>query len=97
MKAVSRRKLSMVAPSGSGLAFKSEIERQIYAAAFVAEFNRLHELGVHASFRADVAAGRISSVDVVMLWEESCAENATHAAESAVLLHRKGIRSMRSR
>jgi hypothetical protein len=75
----------------------NEIERLIYAAAYAAEFNRLHDLGVHAEFRRLAAVGEIRHEDVVRLWEENCADCAIDHAEALVRLHRVGLRVRKAR
>jgi hypothetical protein len=71
---------------------RNETERSIYAAAYVSEFQRLHEHGVHAEFWRQADAGEIRSEDVVRIWEENCVDLAIDAAESLVVMHRAGAR-----
>lgn len=72
---------------------RTDIERQIYTAAYVAEFNRLHNLGVHRQFDLDYP----DVSERVTAWELWCAESAIDSGESLVSLHRKGMRARRLR
>lgn len=72
-------------------------EVAVYAAAYAAEFARLHANGVHAQFRLDVERGHITQDQIVPSWELWCAEMAIDWAEATVALHRKAMRSHDSR
>jgi len=67
----------------------SSLDDMMYAMAFVAEFNRLHSLGVHAQFRLDYA----DVGERVERWERWCADLAIDTAKSMVQIHRKAKRS----
>lgn len=63
----------------------SETERAIYAAAYVAEFNRLHSAGVHPHFRES----HEDTSERVNAWELWCAECGIESAQALIDLHRK--------
>jgi hypothetical protein len=60
----------------------------LYAAAFVAEFNRLHDAGLHAHFCDHPG-------DKVKAWEAWCADTALDIARSTLKLHNQAVRRSR--
>jgi hypothetical protein len=77
--------------------FRNETERQIFAAAYVADFQDSHRRGVHAEFRRREDAGEIRPEDTVRLWEEAMADNAIGEAEGLVRMFRIGAAARRRR
>lgn len=75
--------------------FRDAIERSIYAAAYVAEFNRLHDMGVHAEFRRRVEIGTLKQEHIVREWEAWCADSAVDEAQALVSLYRQAQRRAR--
>ncbi len=65
---------------------KTHLEDALYAAAFVAEFDRLHALGVDDNFRRRVGKKGFSISEAVAAWEAWCADQARHAGLTAAVV-----------
>ena len=68
---------------------KNDIERRIFAAAFVRIFQDAHDRGVQDCHRY---SARKESREVIECWEATIAAQAIDEANGVVRLYRKGLR-----